>query len=509
MFSAFIFNETLASSGLTGNPILSTLATTNSQVGSYAINLTAGNLVSENYQFATIPGILSINKADPTLNLSNQITTLGFAPFNIIAPTNSSGIISYISSNSTVATINTAGLVTIVGLGETTITATLASDNNYNGLIKTAKLIVNDQAPSNFSYNPLSITVSYATAISPIKPIISGGMVESYSISPTLPAGLTLNSTTGIISGSVINRLNGKIIYTISAINSGGSATTIFTINFNSAPSGLNLNKPNLFEANNIGDLIGLLNAVDADINDSHSYEFVTGAGDTDNSNFKISSNQLKANTIFNFSTKNKYFVRIKCIDSGGLSFEKEFLISISQTPTITGTGNELGSKTFTPASPNPEISKGFSSQLNVTGSDLVSYTWSPSIGLSATNIANPIASPEYTTIYAVTVTNSYGSSTTKYITIVVNEDYFITPYNILTPNGDGENDIWVIENINSYPDNNLEIFDRTGTLLLKIKNYKNDWDGNINNQPLADGTYYYVIRIGNSRKNGFITILK
>jgi gliding motility-associated-like protein len=508
-YIGFLNNETLASSGLTGNPSLSTLATTNSQVGSYAINITSGNLVSENYQFATIPGILSINKANPTFNLSNQITTLGSAPFNIVATTNSSGSISYISSNPTVATINTAGLVTIVGLGESTITASLASDNNYNGLIKTAKLIVNDQAPSNFSYNPSSIAVSYATGISPLKPIISGGLVESYSISPTLPAGLSFNSTTGIISGSVNTRVNGKIIYTITAINSGGSATTTFTINFNSAPSELNLNKSNLFEANNIGDLIGFLNAVDDDKNDSHYYEFVSGAGDTDNTNFRISSNQLRANTIFNFSTKNKYFVRIKCIDSGGLSFEKEFLISISQTPTITGTGNELGSKTFIPASPNPEISKGFSSQLNVTGSDLVSYSWSPSTGLSATNIANPIASPEYTTNYAVTVTNRYGSSTTKYITIVVNEDYFITPHNILTPNGDGENDIWIIENINSYPDNDVVIFDITGNVLFKTKNYKNDWNGTNSNQPLSDGTYYYIIRIGNSTKKGFITIIK
>jgi gliding motility-associated-like protein len=191
------------------------------------------------------------------------------------------------------------------------------------------------------------------------------------------------------------------------------------------------------------------------------------------------------------------------------LSFEKEFLILISQTPTITGTGNQFGSKTFIPASPNPEISKGFSSQLNVTGSDLVSYTWSPSKGLSATNIANPIASPEYTTIYAVTVTNSYGSSTTRYITVVVNEDYFITPHNILTPDGDGENDIWIVENITSYPESEVVIFDLRGTILLKTKNYKNDWDGTFNNQPLTVGTYYYVIRIGNLRKNGFITIVK
>jgi gliding motility-associated-like protein len=193
------------------------------------------------------------------------------------------------------------------------------------------------------------------------------------------------------------------------------------------------------------------------------------------------------------------------------LSFEKTFQVVISPTPIVTGTGNDIGTKELTPANPNPEISKGYSSQLNVTGSDLVSYKWSPSLGLSAVNIANPIASPLYTTTYAVTVTNSYGSTATYYITIVVNEDYNITPNNILTPNGDGENDTWVIENINSYPDNEVMIFDRTGRILLTTKNYKNDWDATINNELLSKGTYYYVIKLGPgiAPVKGFITVIR
>jgi gliding motility-associated-like protein len=387
----------------------------------------------------------------------------------------------------------------------------LASENNYNGLVVTAKLTVNDIAPSNFSYNPLTITASYAIAINPIKPIITGGTVISYSIAPALPTGLSLNTTSGVISGAVTTRLNGKVIYTVTAVNSGGSATTPFTINFNTAPSDLTLNKANIFEANGIGDIVGLLKAIDADATDSHIYEFVTGLGDTDNRSFKISSNQLKANIIFNFITKNKYTVRIKCTDTGGLSFEKEFLIVISPAPTITGTGNDIGTKEIIPANPNPEISKGYSSQLNVKGLDLVSYKWSPSLGLSSTNIANPIASPLYTTTYAVTVTNSYGSSATYYITVKVNEDYNITPNNILTPNGDGENDTWIIENINNYPDNEVMIFDRTGRILLKTKNYKNDWDATINNELLIKGTYYYVIKLGLGIEQikGFITVIR
>jgi gliding motility-associated-like protein len=92
-----------------------------------------------------------------------------------------------------------------------------------------------------------------------------------------------------------------------------------------------------------------------------------------------------------------------------------------------------------------------------------------------------------------------------------VNEDYNITPNNILTPNGDGENDTWVIENIINYPDNEVMIFDRTGRILLKTKNYKNDWDATINNELLIKGTYYYVIKLGLGIEQikGFITVIR
>lgn len=75
-------------------------------------------------------------------------------------------------------------------------------------------------------------------------------------------------------------------------------------------------------------------------------------------------------------------------------------------------------------------------------------------------------------------------------------EDDVLKPTNIVTPNGDGINDHFVIENIELYPNNTLVIFDKAGRVLYSVRGYKNEWDGKLNGVPLHEGTYYYVLVI-------------
>ena len=94
--------------------------------------------------------------------------------------------------------------------------------------------------PIGFSYapNPAVYTVGYA--IPNNNPIITGN-VTGYSVSPALPAGLTLNTTTGVISGTP-TAAAAAADYTVTASNSGGSATVLLNITVNAAlavPSGL------------------------------------------------------------------------------------------------------------------------------------------------------------------------------------------------------------------------------------------------------------------------------
>lgn len=71
-------------------------------------------------------------------------------------------------------------------------------------------------------------------------------------------------------------------------------------------------------------------------------------------------------------------------------------------------------------AGEDQDICAGGSVQLQATGG--VTYSWAPATGLSATDIANPMANPETTTTYTVTITHENGCTQTDEITVNVNE---------------------------------------------------------------------------------------
>ena len=155
-------------------------------------------------------------------------------------------------------------------------------------------------------------------------------------------------------------------------------------------------------------------------------------------------------------------------------------------------------------------ISRGDQIQLVATGG--TSYSWANANGIIAgQNGATLTVRPSLTTTYQVTVTNANGCTDTKSIRIEVIEDFKIAGTNLLTPNGDGYNDFFVLENIDLYPNNVVKIFDKAGRLVYSKVKYDNTWDGTFNGIPLAEGTYYYIVDFGkgNAVKKGFISIVR
>ena len=141
-------------------------------------------------------------------------------------------------------------------------------------------------------------------------------------------------------------------------------------------------------------------------------------------------------------------------------------------------------------------------------------YLWSPSMGLNATNILNPIANPAITTTYNLSVTTGQGCFATDDMIITV-VPYCIKQMNAFTPNGDGINDQWLITNGNTCLSKaTVQVFNRYGAKVFESQDYKNTWDGNYSGKPLPDGTYYYVVsyKLINGKtvaQKGNVTILR
>jgi uncharacterized repeat protein (TIGR01451 family)/gliding motility-associated-like protein len=78
------------------------------------------------------------------------------------------------------------------------------------------------------------------------------------------------------------------------------------------------------------------------------------------------------------------------------------------------------------------------------------------------------------------------------------------------SPNGDNQNDSYVIGNLEKYPDNDILIINRWGNQVFKQVNYQNNWVA----RDLNDGTYFYVLRVkacNNEQKiyRGYITVAR
>lgn len=153
-------------------------------------------------------------------------------------------------------------------------------------------------------------------------------------------------------------------------------------------------------------------------------------------------------------------------------------------------------------------ISLGQTIALN--GSGGVEYLWSPEISLDNATLQMPMATPLETTIYTLVVTDENGCIDSDSVEITVNKDYNFKPNNIITPNGDGFNDVWIIDNIQAYPETKVIVVNRYGQVVYEQVGYTNTWTGELPDGNLVDGTYYYVIESPDSEiiYKGHLTIL-
>ncbi|WPQ62344.1 gliding motility-associated C-terminal domain-containing protein [Chitinophaga sancti] len=197
--------------------------------------------------------------------------------------------------------------------------------------------------------------------------------------------------------------------------------------------------------------------------------------------------------------------VTVTVKDNGGTAYGgvdtlvSTFAIKVNALPTVIITADQ-----------DTVISRGTAMNLTATGG--VSYEWSNAGGVvDGQQTATLQIKPVENTVYTVTVTDNNGCINEGAVTITVVNEFKIDAINLLTPNGDGKNDKWIINDLSRYPNNDLIIYDRTGRVVYHQKNYSNEWDGTYNGSPLAEGTYYYILKADgyNTPAKGFITIIR
>lgn len=110
-----------------------------------------------------------------------------------------------------------------------------------------------------------------------------------------------------------------SLIVSVTNVNDTGNAPTDLTL----TGSSVSENQPS-------GTLVGTLSTTDPDGPGTFQYALVTGAGSTDNSQFTISGNQLRTAASFDFESKASYSVRIQTTDSTGLTFARQFTVTVT-----------------------------------------------------------------------------------------------------------------------------------------------------------------------------------
>ncbi|RAJ05398.1 gliding motility-associated-like protein [Chitinophaga skermanii] len=129
---------------------------------------------------------------------------------------------------------------------------------------------------------------------------------------------------------------------------------------------------------------------------------------------------------------------------------------------------------------------------LNARNIGNTSWAWTPTTGLSNPAIQNPTATLTQTQLYRITMEMPSGCVTTDSLQVRVlgNDDIYIP--NVISPNGDGKNDRWVIVGLERYPNSHVSIYNRWGNQVYENKSYDNSWTGD----GLLESTYYYVLKL-------------
>lgn len=430
---------------------------------------------------------------------------------------NASGGVTYVWTPAGSLSASTGTTVIATPTGTTTYTVT-GTDANGCTDTSTVTVTVNPPPPITASSTPTSVCTGGTTTLT-----ASGGVTYSWS-----PAS-GLSSTTASNPTCTPTATTTYTVYATGANGCTGTATVTVTVNpppnANAGP-GQTICSPNTATLNASG---------------GTSYSWIPATG---------LNNTSVANPTASPTTTTTYTVVVT--DANGCTATDTVTVTVVQPPVATASGNQTiclgqtaplsagggGTYSWSPASglsstnsantiaspnttttytvtvsnggctdtatvtvvvntppnanagPDQTITFGNSTTINATGG--TTYNWIPPTGLSCTTCPSPVASPNSTTTYVVTVTDANGCTSTDTITIFV--DYICGKVfipNAFSPNGSGFNDILYVRG-NCIVELDFVVYDRWGEKIFETSNPAEGWDGTKNGKECDAAVFLY-----------------
>jgi gliding motility-associated-like protein len=145
-------------------------------------------------------------------------------------------------------------------------------------------------------------------------------------------------------------------------------------------------------------------------------------------------------------------------------------------------------------AGPDRVYIKGYPVTLTAIASgEDISFNWDPALYMDDATLIQPTVTPPKDITYILSVLSAFNCGNKDSVNVrVVDGIYVPTAF---TPNDDGKNDCWRIPFLDIGLGADVKVFNRWGQLVYHVSSAVVSWDGKLNGQPQATGTYVYLIR--------------
>jgi gliding motility-associated-like protein len=484
----------------TGNPInLNASGGTN-------YNWSGPNGFSSGNQNPTITSTSTLSSGVYSLSVSNTVTgcstnTTVNVMVNGLPIINASAVSGSVCTNAAI-TLTASGATSYtwtgpasyiaVGANQTINNATQTNAGNYTITVTDANSCSSNLTVPVFVY---SLTAVSATAGITSNTFCTGSTINLFGASSVAsytwagPNSFTSNNQNPTITNAQSNAAG---IYTLSVSENGCTNTATAMVNVNQTPSLINSNNGLTCSGQNVVLL--------ANFGPSVSVNWYPDLSLT--SPLQVNSNTYTP-TFGSFGT---YTFYAQGVLNGCTS---------SVTPIIANYYNLVaGIASSTLSGPIPLTVQFTNTSIGFLTGNTINWTFGDG---GTSNINNPSNTYNTEGTYTVVLSVSNGLCSDNDTVIVKTNIASIVIPEVLTPNGDGHNDVFDIKGIEYFPDNELFIFNRWGNLVYKIKSYNNTWNGLPNaegktgSDKLPPATYFYLLNLGdkdNQVFKGFVQLM-